>query len=180
MTRFLGAMFSRVGQAGAVYPMNMFKLLQDISVDMSNMLLPSLQHHGMLLPTAVMENAATVAHQLALAHVNGAFAGLPGPHWGISAVLPEFHQLAYIGQRECIPVPYTKCHNYRSVIKEAFKQYQHDCEQAVIDGREAPPSPAQPLLFKHYPKNHRVQYRHKALAIRHLVDIVINLIIQHA
>ncbi|KAK9818561.1 hypothetical protein WJX74_009529 [Apatococcus lobatus] len=182
VTRFLGAVFSRIGQAGAVRPIQQFKVLRDIFSSISNSLLPNLAQYGMRLPAAVEQQAANDAEQRAIAHV--ACQGIPRVPRGVIALFPEFHQLAYVGQRESIPVPYTQRHNYRKLRSPQHPivaQYNIDCAAAIANVQPLPlPPPSEYLVFKHVASAVRNSHKLRTMRIRDQMDVVVDLIIQHA
>ena len=178
VTRFLGAMFSRVGYAGAVRPANQFLVLKDIFNIIHHKLSPELRKRNMRLPMAIMKQAALSAESTAKAVKAGE--GLPELPAGVIAALPDYHTLALIGQRECIPVPYAQEQYMRSIKKAVLEAWQAECNVAILSGQPIPSLPEERLLLKMQENRDRKAAMIKSKKIRDQVAIVLDLITQHA
>ena len=135
----------------------------------------------MLLPPAVMQQAAADAEQQALA--NPACHGIPNVPPGVVALFPEFHQLALILQRESLPVPYTQLHNYRKLKSPPHPivaQYYQNCAAAIAANQPSPAPPSEHLVFRHSAAAVRSNLKLRSTRIRNQMDVLVNLIVQYA
>lgn len=175
-TRFLGAIFSRIGQAGAVRPTNQFKALRTIFDDITKKLLATLRFRDMVLPGDAMQSAADKAYQLAIASPGKWGHGLPVIPPGVIATLPDYNQLALISQRECIPVSHIHRHHLRCVNTKQNALYEAACLQASTNHQPAPPLPADHILLQAVTKD-KEKLVDKTKDIRKQMEVVLELIV---
>eukprot|EP00891_Asterochloris_glomerata_P006511 jgi/Astpho2/6511/Aster-08483 len=127
--KFLGVVFMRVGQPGAINPPTQFWELAQICQCVSNILMPALTQLNLTLPPEQYE--AICAAIAAVAPDEMPAGALAAVH-GIAGYIIDYHRLQHMALTASVPVPYLQPHMMWRLNPVTYEEYLQALQNSSV------------------------------------------------